>query len=191
MTSPKTFTRRRALGLAAGAAAAMALPIRLVPAQAPVLEFGDWTPLVLSTDQARTVAIIAEAIIPRTDTPGALDARCHEFIDLLLSVDNDRNRTRFLEGLQWMDDHSVELFGSPFAGITDEQRFEILTSISDDNRRVAGEVRDGWRFFKDIKRRVIDAYYSSREGWVEELGRPETSMHRPYVGCRHSGEDHS
>jgi hypothetical protein len=191
MSPPGKLSRRRILTLAAGAAVTAAFPIRLVRADAVHLDFGDWQPLFLNLDQARIVALVADAIVPRTDTPGAIDASCHEFIDLLLSVDNDRNRSRFLDGLQWINDRSVTLYGVPYADATDEQRFEILTSISDDNKRVASDVRDGWRFFKDIKRRVTDAYYSSREGWIEELGRPEGSMHRPYVGCRHTGDDHA
>lgn len=185
------ISRRQVLGMAAGAAATAALPMRWSAAQEAAIGTAEWKPLFLTADQVRTVGLIAEAIIPRTDTPGALDAHVPEFMDLLLSVDNDRNKTKFAEGLAWMDARSTALHGAAYAVITDEQRLEILKSISDDNKKVEQDVRDGWRFFKDVKRRVIEAYYTSREGLVEELGRPETSMHKPYVGCKHTGEDHS
>lgn len=194
-----TMSRREALRLTLAAAVAAAAPMRLLRAQEAAtpassrlaaLTGSDWKPVFLSDEQARAVALIAEAIIPRTDTPGALDARAHEFIDLILSIDNERNRAKFVEGVQWMDARSSALFGVPFADATEEQRLQILTGISDSNKKVDAELRDGWRFFKDVKRRTLDAYYSSREGLVEELGRPEGHMHRPYLGCRHGDGPH-
>lgn len=196
-----TLSRREALRMTLATALAASLPLRLARAQEvevspsaaklAALTGSDWKPIFLTDDQAHAVALIAEAIIPRTDTPGALDARCHEFIDLILSVDNGRYQERFVEGVQWMNDRSLALYGVPFIEASDEQRLEILKSISDDNKRVDREVRDGWRFFKDIKRRTIDAYYSSREGLIEELGRPEGFMFRPYMGCRHGDGPHN
>lgn len=201
MNQTPKISRRTALTLALGAAASVAVPLRLARAQevevSPTaaklasLTGSDWKPLFLNEDQARTVALIGEAIIPRTETPGALDARAHEFIDLLLTVDNERNQKKFVEGLGWINDRSVAQYGAPFADVTDGQRLELLKSISDDNKSVPKELKDGWRFFKDIKRRVLDAYYTSREGLVEELGRPENSMHSPYAGCRDTGGAHA
>ena len=42
-----------------------------------------WTPSFLSTDQAKVVEVIADILIPRTDTPGALDAEVPAYIDRL------------------------------------------------------------------------------------------------------------
>ena len=45
---------------------------------------------VLDQKASEAVARIADLILPRTDTPGALDAGCVEFIDLLL--DNQKQK---------------------------------------------------------------------------------------------------
>lgn len=195
-----TLSRREALKLTLATAVAAAVPIRMARAQEAAtaassslaaLTGTDWKPVFLTDDQARTVASMAETIIPRTDTPGALDARAHEFMDLILSIDNERNQGKFIEGVQWVDARSTTLYGVGFADASEAQRSELMGSISDVNKKVEAEVRDGWRFFKDVKRRTLDAYYSSREGLVEELGRPDGHLHRPYQGCRHGDGAHS
>lgn len=201
MSKEGSLSRREALKMTLAAALSASLPLRLARSQQvevsesaaklATLTGTDWKPVFLSDEQARIVALTAEAIIPRTETPGALDARAHEFIDLLLSVDNERNQQRFTEGCQWLNERSVALYGAPYADATDAQRLEILEKISDANRKVDREDREGWRFFKDIKRRTLDAYYTSREGLVEELGRPEGHTHGRYRGCRHGSGSHS
>ena len=45
----------------------------------------DWTPKTLSQEQADLLAEICEAILPKTDTPGAKDALCHRYIDEMLT----------------------------------------------------------------------------------------------------------
>ena len=56
----------------------------LTATQREVLAQRDWEPRVLSAEQARTVDVLSELIIPRTDTPGARDANVYRYIDLML-----------------------------------------------------------------------------------------------------------
>jgi len=51
-----------------------------------------WQPMTLSAQENELVSVIAELIIPETDTPGAGAARVNEFIDLILS-----HRSRILK----------------------------------------------------------------------------------------------
>ncbi len=54
-----------------------------------------WKPVFLSKKEAEQVAAVSEAIIPRTDTAGARDARVHEYIDLALSVEGAARQKSF------------------------------------------------------------------------------------------------
>jgi gluconate 2-dehydrogenase gamma chain len=45
----------------------------------------DWTPKFFKGDQAKLMTAIADVIIPKTDTSGALDAGVPAFVDLLMA----------------------------------------------------------------------------------------------------------
>ncbi|MFZ1138430.1 MAG: gluconate 2-dehydrogenase subunit 3 family protein, partial [Candidatus Sulfotelmatobacter sp.] len=58
----------------------------------------------LNAHQDVTVKAMAELILPRTETPGAMDVGVSEFIDLMLTEWYDESdRTRFLNGLAEVD----------------------------------------------------------------------------------------
>lgn len=59
---------------------------------------------VLSQEAAEAIARIADLVLPRTDTPGALDVGCVEFIDLLLAEwFKPEDRDLLLKGLAAID----------------------------------------------------------------------------------------
>src|SRR6266849_489675 len=66
----------------------------------------------LNPHQNATVTLMADLIIPETDTPGAKAVRVNEFIDLILTEwASDEERKKFLDGLADVDRKSNELFG--------------------------------------------------------------------------------
>ncbi len=69
-------------------------------------------PKVLTPQQDALVVAVAEMIIPRTETPGATDAKVNEFVDTLLAgwYDDDDKR-QFLHGLDAMDAEAMALGG--------------------------------------------------------------------------------
>ena len=82
-----TINRREALryvaGLMGGALSAPAVLGVLSGCSAKTPSAG-WKPVFLSEPQAEVVTQIAEIMIPRTDTPGAIDVGVPAFIDLML-----------------------------------------------------------------------------------------------------------
>src|SRR5579863_9618575 len=69
----------------------------------------------LNAHQEATVKVMAEAILPRTDTPGAADVGAAAFIDLILTEWYDEaDRERFLAGIGDVDARSNALFGQDF-----------------------------------------------------------------------------
>lgn len=196
--SKRSMSRRTVLGLAAGAAATAIPAVDWVFAvggdgaivRAATEGAGDWEPLFFSRDQAETLAVLAEAIIPRTDTPGARDARVHEFIDLELSLLESSAPRRFVAGLEWVDERCKKEHGQPVVKADASEVHALLESISDLHEKHPAELKEGVRFFKDLKRRTIFAYYTSAEGRIE-LGLPKGPAMGKYKGCQHSGDDHT
>ena len=79
------------------------------------------------------VAVIADRIIPATDTPGARDVGAHEFIDVMLADYYDAgDRARFTEGLAALDERARAMCGKGFVGCAPERQIELLTRLDQD-----------------------------------------------------------
>jgi hypothetical protein len=187
------MSRRTMLGLTASAATAAAGIdwVFAVNGEGKIVKAAgnaEWSPIVLSGKQAERLAAVCEAIIPRTDTPGARDARVHEYIDLSLSIESGPVQTRFLEGLDWLDKYCKKQTRRTLDKVDPADLDAVLEPLSDAHEDHDEDLRPGVSFFSDIKSRTIFGYYTSREGWVEELGRPEFVGMEKFLGCPHSGQ---
>jgi hypothetical protein len=189
-----------AVDLATAAVASAGRPLKSSP-RAP------WRPAVLTAYQNELVATIAELIIPRTDTPGARDARVSEFIDAVLADAEPATRGKFLNGLSWFDQRCRSQYGVDFAKATPEQQAMLLapaarpvetpppTKAEKESAYVPAQPLQQDRaeapldpvaleFFKSIKSMTITGYYSSEVGMREELGDDGTVFFDGYAGCR-------
>lgn len=189
----QSLTRRQVLGMAAAATAAIpgSLWIFALTDDGKIVKAAStetWTPAFLTADQAKAIGNVCEAIIPKTATPGALDARCHEYIDLELSVSPEAAKKTFTDGLAWLDARCKSAHGHGLAEATQDHVAETLGPISDEHESHPDDLKPGAEFFRDIKRRTIFAYYTSREGWVVELGRPEHVGMEKFQGCTDPAE---
>ena len=108
---------------------------------------------------------LTERIIPRTDTPGAIDAGVATIIDASLANDANR-RARWQAALQ--------LFAA-----NGGDSVEMLTRISLENGT------DGARHFRLLKGDTIDTYYSTTEGLKTELGWNANTYLAEFKGCTH------
>jgi len=194
---PSELTRRDALKKiaagGAGAAAAVFWVDALVSAaeqhaahyHAPAAAAaGPWTPKVLSPVQNEAVIALAEIIIPKTDTPGATDARVNEFIDGVLADASEDNRKKFLDGLAWLDTHTTEPHGAPFTKLSHEQQLAVLTALSQLSPD-ASPVPPGAEFFQAIKSLTVTGYYTSEIAMKEEIGDDGLMFFAEFTGCTH------
>ncbi len=123
--------RRQLLRLLATGAA-----FQLAPRQLMVM-LGEARALLASQPSARTlnaheeatVKVMAEAILPRTNTPGAADVGAVAFIDLVLTEWYDEaDRKRFLAGIADVDARSNAIFGKDFVDCQTIQQSRRLDS---------------------------------------------------------------
>ena len=98
------LSRRTAVGLAAGAALTVATGERWVFAarEGDVVKTpGDataWRPVLFDRTGGEALARVVDTLIPRTSTPGARDARVHEYIDLAVSLEPPEEKKAFVDG---------------------------------------------------------------------------------------------
>jgi hypothetical protein len=128
----------------------------------------------LKVEERRAVAALVDAIIPRTDTPGASDAGVVEYIDEYLGARKERQSAfrRDLEGLQA---RTLRQHGKRFEELDAPGQRAVLEPLS-----AAGD-----RFFGLLKDLTIDAYYTSREGLAGELGWHGYTPLAEFKGCTH------
>jgi hypothetical protein len=191
------LTRREAVGLAAGVALSLVAGERWAFAarDGEVVKVpGDpataWRPVLFSEREGEALARLVETLIPRTDTPGARDARVHQYIDLAVSLAPAAEKKEFVDGFRWLDRHCQRRYDGDVAAMSDGDLVEVLRSISDERAEHPRALRRGARFFKDLKRRTIFGYYTSLEGRVQELGLPDTVSMQTWHGCRHQDGKH-
>lgn len=163
------------LPLAPGSVMVMLRDARAVLGTQPV-------PRTLNPHQEAIVKTMAEMILPRTDTPGAMDVAATEFIDLMLTEwYDDSDRERFLTGLADVDRRSQSLFGKDFVDCQAMQQAEILTALGEkmaaevelppDSRRPmrGARGRTDESFYPMLRRLTLTAYYTSEAGATAEL----------------------
>lgn len=142
-----------------------------------------WAPAVLTGPALLTVQTLVELIIPTTDTPGAKTALVDRFIDGTLNTAPETTRTRFLDGLTWLDRRSQARFQRTFTDASPAQQADLLTQLSRDG---STEEATGVQFFAAIKAMTITGYYSTEIGLRQELGDPGELMLPAFVGCTHA-----
>jgi len=135
----------------------------------------------LSSKQNELVMTMTEIIIPKTDTPGANEARVNEFIDVILTDwATPEERDAFLAGLAGVDTQSNELFGKDFIASTPAQQTALLRAIDNANpperqTRTHGntvpepdaQLKD--KFWINFRRITLHGYYTSEIGFAQEL----------------------
>lgn len=136
----------------------------------------------LDAHQHATVSVMADLIIPRTGTPGAVDAGVPEFIDMILSDwSDDRGRASFLHGLTAVDELSQASFGKDFVGSSPQQQAEILRLLGEamarDAQKIAANQRGGrgglpephGNFYFTFRQLVLTGYFTSEAGAAQQL----------------------
>jgi hypothetical protein len=140
-----------------------------------------YTPKFFSAEEFETLSRMAEAIIPATNTPGAIGAGAPRYIDEVVSA-NPEHKKPFREGLAWINKKSRSRFRSPFASLSEAQQIELLTPLSE-ALGAGRKLNAPERFFELVKNITADGYYTSRVGLVDELGYSGNTAMERFPSC--------
>jgi len=89
-------------------------------------------PLFLSPPQSDIVSVVADIMIPRTDTPGAVDLGVPGFIDLMLKdVCTLQERRRYLAGITEFDAAAQIEHGRQFVGLESAGQVALVHKFHD------------------------------------------------------------
>jgi len=101
-------------------------------------------------------------IIPRTDTPGAKDAKVNRYVDLFLTVKDAEGQKAFVAGLARLDDSAKQTYQKEFVKCTESEQTGLLAHSDSE-------------FFTQVKTLTSLIYFNTPEGYKElnKFGPPK------------------
>lgn len=161
------LSRRRAIQGAASLIGASIATAQLGPfmSRAAAATENDAPPAFFDAAQFALLEAVVDTMIPETGTPGARTAGVHHFIDLMMSewASTDR-QTRYVSGLEALASQLQSGDRGDFVSASATERLDRLRAV--DARAFTD---DGDAFYRELKRMVLFAYYSSEAGATVEL----------------------
>jgi hypothetical protein len=186
--------RREWLKTSAAALGASLLPLPAVPAETPQAGPAPAAPPAQAASESKSAARfftpaqhalvdeLSETIIPAdSHSGGAKAAKVADYIDQFLREGFDDNqKALWREGLRLVDVMSRHYNGKSFVDATPEDRVAVFTVLSDHEQMTdLPEVR----FFIELKRLTVRAYYTSKIGIHDELEYKGNRINQEFIGC--------
>jgi len=131
-----------------------------------------------SPEQRKVVAAVAETIIPRTDTPGAIDAGVPRFIELMVAEWlNDDERAIFIQGLEGLTEHAQDEYGMSFDQLEPSRQLAMLEDLEskagDSSWYNLGNTRRDFisdaPFICQVKELTVWGFFTSEVGGTQVL----------------------
>jgi hypothetical protein len=127
----------------------------------------------------QTLTRLVDLMIPRTDTPGAVDAQVQWRIDQQVSQ-NPKLQSIFNQGIKAADAFAVQQGKTDFVSLAEPDQISVLKHMNE----AAGTTSES-QFFQKLKELTLDWYYRSEEGLAKELGYKGNTYRTEFPGCTH------
>ena len=130
-----------------------------------------WQPLFFTETEAKTIAAILDMILPRTDTPGALDVKSDIFIDKVIAKTYDEEaQAKMRTEIAAFNSECEKNFGNAFVELNPADREKVLQAAEKNSGKFSPGVwgtavgkREPIGFYRSIKSMAIWAYFTSEE----------------------------
>ena len=128
---------------------------------------------LLTTRELNVLGSLTDAIIPRTDTPGARDAGVPQYIEMILAEFTPSDRVEiFRSQLHWISSWLERQDAPSLQDLADEKRNSLLVALDDQafGAGISNELPPGEpALFAILKPLTVAGYYTSRIGATQEL----------------------
>ncbi len=119
---------------------------------------------VFSPDQFALLEQVADAMIPPSDTPGALDAGVPDFVRQMLAEWGSREtHAQILGVLDAIEKQAWHRFGAPFLALPAERRLDVIRTVDAESLARQDPA------YSKFKWLVLVGYYQSEAGATQEL----------------------
>lgn len=157
----------KGMALSLGVCAAGASGINRIVEASELFEQNKVRSGLFSTIEKATLKTFCDGVIPRTNTPGAVDAACHIFVEhQLLCVYSFTEQQTAKAAIQFIEQRSVEINGKSLHSCSSEQQVALLNDIEAKSSRMPDDERQAFRLLKSL---IVFGYYTSMPGATQEL----------------------
>ena len=135
----------------------------------------DWKPAALSAEELALVSTVADILLPRTDTPGALDVGVPAFIDTMLKeAYAPEERSHYLEGLREFDAAARRFAGKRFVELGQQAQRSLVQQFQE------AAIADA-RAAQDREREAVVRGLKSPELLAQRTELPTATGKRPFI----------
>lgn len=127
-------------------------------------------------DKQPIIAELAEIIIPRTDTPGARDAKVDLYIiNVMLQCNAVKQQHKFCSGIVDLENYARNQYGRDFLQCNTSEKNEIVlyaSKHSEFSYRILNKINNkffGQPFFQKLKMLTVEGYCMSMAGATQGL----------------------
>jgi hypothetical protein len=136
--------------------------------------------LEVNGDDEELLGLVAETLIPETDTPGARSVGGHLFTFVMVDDCMDKpGKQKFVSGLRSFDSKCKEIAGKSFSKANAEERVQILKDIEKSKDRLDEDTRI---FYATAKNYIIEGYASSQH-FLTNIKKYELVPGPNFKGC--------
>ena len=150
----------------------------------------DWQPLFFNEDETKTITTLVDAILPTTETPGALDVNVDVFIDKVIAKTYDQEGQEYMRNeIAAFNEKSKKAYGDSFFNLNETDRTKFLEQAEASSGKYSPGVwgtavgpQEPVGFYRSMKSMAIWAYATS-----EEIGENVLSydpIPGAYEGCK-------
>lgn len=125
-----------------------------------------------SNDDVAFLDEVAETIIPKTNTPGAKDAKVGEFMKVMVNdCYEEKDQVIFREGMKKLDEAAKKLNSKSFMESTPEQRKALLVSLDKEAKEYqkTAKPEDPKHYFTMFKQLTLSGFFTSEVGATKAL----------------------
>lgn len=137
-----------------------------------------------SNDDVAFLDEVAETILPKTNTPGAKDAKVGEFMTRIVKdCYKEGDQKVFVEGMQKLNDASKKKNGHSFMDASAQERHDLLVDLDKEQKTYTASKKkeDPAHYFRMMKELTLWGYFTSEQGATQALRY--VAVPGKYQGC--------
>jgi hypothetical protein len=131
----------------------------------------DWEPQFFTEGEAKTISMLVDMILPRTDTPGALDVKSDMFIDKVIAKTYDEEgQDNIRAEIVAFNAKAKDKYGDFFYNLGETDRTQILKNAELNSGKFNPGIwgksvgnQEPVGFYRSMKSMAIWAYFTSEE----------------------------